>query len=74
MRAEERSNFMPQGYSFIRSDRGEDVSYHVKECPEGIDESLLQPGMHVTYSIATDRRGRSRAASVELTDQAPIAA
>ena len=56
--------FEDKGYGFIESDRN-DTFFHVNDCT-GIDTTSLAPGIEVSYEVATDQRGKTKAVNLEV--------
>jgi len=57
-----------RGYGFITADGGEDVFVHASEVPLGL---LLGKGDEVTFELAADDRGRSKAVNLIRTQARP---
>jgi CspA family cold shock protein len=63
---------MERGFGFIKTEDGKDFFFHRNEI-EGVEFSSLKIGQEVEFEVGHDKKGRTQAVKVRLTEnQAPI--
>jgi CspA family cold shock protein len=56
-----------RGFGFIKTEEGKDLFFHRNEL-EGVEFSSLKVGHGVEFDIGQDKKGRTQAVKVRLTE------